>query len=113
MDKEIKERLISVAIVEDDAGLRESMRTMIERSSECWCAGVFADAESALLKLPELAPDVVLMDINLPGMSGVDCVERLAGQLMKTHILMVTVYKDTDSIFQALAASSLCAALSC
>jgi DNA-binding NarL/FixJ family response regulator len=97
---------ITVAIVEDDAPLRASLAGIIERASDCRCVGTFPDAEEALRGLPALSPRVVLMDINLPGMDGVQCVRRLAELLPQTQILMLTVHQDSDSIFDSLAAGA-------
>ncbi len=99
----IKNMPITVAIVEDDAPLRASMTGILERAAECRFLGAFACAEDALRDLPKLAPQVVLMDINLPGMDGVECVRQLADLLPETQILMLTVNEDTDTIFESLA----------
>ena len=97
---------ITIAIVEDDAPLRASMIGILERAAECRFVGGFANAEDALRDLPKLAPQVVLMDINLPGLDGVQCVRRLAELLPQTQILMLTVHEDTDTIFDSLAAGA-------
>ena len=97
---------ITVALVEDDAPLRASLSGILQRAPECRCVGAFANAEEALRAIPGLAPQVVLMDINLPGMDGVQCVRRLADLIPKAHILMLTVHEDTDSIFESLSAGA-------
>jgi DNA-binding NarL/FixJ family response regulator len=97
---------ISVAIVEDDAPLRASLSGILQRAPNCRCVGAFATAEDALQGVPSLAPQVVLMDINLPGMDGVECVRRLAGLMPRAYILMLTVHDDPDSIFESLAAGA-------
>lgn len=97
---------ITIAIVEDDAPLRASMTGILERAAECRFVGGFATAEDALRDLPKLAPQVVIMDINLPGMDGVQCVRRLAELLPKAQILMLTVHEDPDTIFESLAAGA-------
>jgi DNA-binding NarL/FixJ family response regulator len=103
----VDERMpITIAIVEDDAPLRSSIIGILERTAECRCVGGFASAEDALRELPKLAPQVVLMDINLPGMNGVQCVGRLAELLPQAQILMLTVHEDTDTIFDSLAAGA-------
>ena len=66
------------------------------------CAGTFPDAETALAGLPAITPDVVLMDIQLPQMSGVECVARLMPLLPSVKVVMLTAYDDSDHIFQAL-----------
>lgn len=97
---------ISIAIVEDDARLRETMVRMIERQKELQFVASFPDAESALKELPNLEPNVILMDINLPGMNGMECVRQLKPKMPKTQVLMLTVYEDTDSVFGALSAGA-------
>lgn len=98
--------MISVAIVEDNAGLRQSLALLLERSPGFGCAGVFADAEETLARLPKLGADVVLMDINLPGLSGIECTRRLRGLLPGTRVIIITVYRDNDNIFNALRAGA-------
>jgi DNA-binding NarL/FixJ family response regulator len=97
---------ISIAIVEDDRAVRASLQGMLQRVVDCRCIGDFASAEEALRKLPSLRPDVILMDINLPQMSGVECVRQLSQLLPATRILMLTVQEDPDSIFNSLAAGA-------
>jgi DNA-binding NarL/FixJ family response regulator len=97
---------ISVAIVEDDAPLRASLSGVLQRAAECRCVGAYANAEDALREIPALAPQVVLMDINLPGMDGVQCVRRLAEIIPRAQILMLTVHEDPDSIFESLSAGA-------
>jgi len=95
-----------VAIVEDDAPLRTSLTGILQRAPECRFVGAFASGEDAVREIPALSPQVVLMDINLPGMDGVQCVRRLAEHVPKTQILMLTVHQDTDSIFESLSAGA-------
>ncbi len=97
---------ITVAIVEDSLGLCHSFETMLQRSPDLQWVGSFADGEQALRDLPALCPRVVLMDINLPGIDGVQCVTHLAQTLPDTLLIMVTVYDDTDAIFNSLAAGA-------
>lgn len=97
---------ISVAIVEDDPGIRRGLAAILARAPGVRCVGQFASGEEALAGLPDLRPRVILMDINLPGMDGVECVSRLAGKLPQTHIVMLTVHEDTDAIFNSLAAGA-------
>ena len=98
--------IIRVAVVEDDARLRRVLCEVLSGASDCKCAGGFANGTSALAGLPQLRPDVVIMDINLPDFSGVDCVRQLAPRLPGTQIVMLTVYQDPDTIFRALAAGA-------
>ena len=97
---------ITIAIVEDDAGLRESLRNIVQRAPGCQCVAVYESAEEALQEIPELNPQVVLMDINLPGLDGVECVRRMAEFDSCPQIIMLTVHEDTDFIFESLAAGA-------
>jgi len=97
---------ISVAIVEDDVPAREILAGWIRNAEGFRCAGEFDDAETALAKLPHEKPSVVLFDINLPGMNGIECVRRLKPRLPDTQFLMVTVYEDANHIFNALSAGA-------
>ena len=94
---------ITVAIIEDDPSARKIFSSWIERAEGFRCVSQHSDAESALAALPDSKPDVVLTDINLPGLNGVECVQRLKPVLPKTQFVMLTVYEDADHIFQALA----------
>ena len=93
---------IRVALVEDNAKLRRQLESLIASAPGFGCAGTFPDAESALKGLPAIAPDVVLMDIQLPKMSGVECVARLKEVLPDAKVVILTAYDDSDHIFQAL-----------
>ena len=97
---------ITVSIVEDNEQLRGTLARVISRAEGFRCLSQYADAESALEGLPKDKPEVVLMDINLPGMNGVECVRRLKQVAAQTQVLMLTVYEDTDSIFNALTAGA-------
>ncbi len=97
---------IKVAIVEDDGEVRAGLQSILQRAPECRCVVTCGSAEEALERIPPLAPQVVLMDINLPGMNGVNCVRQLAREIPKIQIIMLTVYDDTDSIFNSLAAGA-------
>lgn len=107
MSKTPTAKKIGVAIVEDDAGLRRTLRKSLEDNEGMCCLGAVGSAEEAVEKLPALKPDVVLMDVNLPGASGVQCVECLAPLLPKTHFIMLTVFDDTEVVFQSLAAGAI------
>ena len=96
---------IKVAIVEDDEGIRASLVTLISRDADLRLAD-YEDAETALKEIPRRVPDVVLMDINLPGMNGVECVRQLKAALPKIQFLMLTVYEDSDSLFNSLKAGA-------
>jgi DNA-binding NarL/FixJ family response regulator len=97
---------ISISIVEDDAGLRESITQYVGASRGFQCVSQYASAEEALEHLAQDKPDVVLMDINLDGMSGIECARRLKAAAPDIQILMLTVFDDTDQIFNALAAGA-------
>ena len=97
---------IAVAIVEDDVPAREIIAGWIRNTDGFRCAGEFDDAETALAKLPNEKPSVVLFDINLPGMNGIECVRRLKPRLPDTQFVMVTVYEDVNHIFNALSAGA-------
>jgi DNA-binding NarL/FixJ family response regulator len=97
---------IKVAIVDDDEGIRTSLATLIRRSPNVKLAGDYANAETALKEIPRHPPDVVLMDINLPGMKGVECVQQLKAALPGVQFLMLTVYEDSDSLFNSLKAGA-------
>lgn len=98
--------MIRVAIVEDNRTVRESLETIVNLAPGCECVGAWGTAEEALRLLPGCAPQVVLMDIQLPNMSGVDCTAELRKVLPDTQILMLTVYEDPDRIFRALRAGA-------
>lgn len=97
---------ISVSIVEDDRRTRESLVTVLRCAAGVKVLGAHPSAETALVAVPQEQPEVVLMDINLPGMSGVECVRRLKPQLPDTQVIMLTVYQNTDHIFNALTAGA-------
>ncbi|MBI4324194.1 MAG: response regulator transcription factor [Chloroflexi bacterium] len=97
---------INVAIVEDDRELRESWTRVLNAHPRLRCVAACASADEALRQLPECCPDVVLMYINLPGMSGIRCAALLKQRLPRTQILMVTVYSNTHYIFEALKAGA-------
>jgi DNA-binding NarL/FixJ family response regulator len=97
---------ITVSIVEDNDKLRGTLARVLNRAEGFRCLSHYPNAEDALKALPQDRPDVVLMDINLPGMNGVECVRQLKQLVPETQIVMLTVYEDTDNIFNALAAGA-------
>lgn len=97
---------INVSIVEDSRGTRESLSELLKRSPGLRCVGAYPNGEAALREMPGQAPDVVLMDINLPGMSGIECVARLKEKAPKTQVLMLTTYEEGDLIFESLRAGA-------
>jgi DNA-binding NarL/FixJ family response regulator len=96
----------TISIVEDNDKLRGTLAKVLDRVEGFKCVSDYGSAEDALAGLPKVKPNVVLMDINLPGMNGVECVRKLKGLLPATQVMMLTVYEDTDNIFNALAAGA-------
>ncbi len=97
---------IKVSIVEDDVKVRGSLARMVDSAAGFVCVSQHPDAENALKEIPVSQPEVVLMDINLPGMNGVDCVRRLKEILPKIQVVMLTVYENTNIIFSALSSGA-------
>ena len=97
---------IRVAIVDDDDGIRAKLGRAVDRFGVCSCVGQFSSAEQAVAHLPAGAPEVVLMDINLPGMNGIECVRQIKPAHPEIEFVMLTVYEDTESVFNALAAGA-------
>lgn len=102
----MKETKIPIAVVEDNYTTRDALKTIIDLDPEFECVGTCATGEEALKLLPKVSPEIVLMDIQLPGMSGIDCVRRLREALPDVLIVMVTVYEDPVRIFSALRAGA-------
>ena len=96
----------TVVVVEDDAGLRDQLVQILESASDIQCLGAFASAEEALPQILAKNPDVVLMDIKLPHMSGIQCVAEIKKTAPNLQIIMVTVYEDSERIFRALKAGA-------
>src|ERR1041385_439355 len=90
------EGVIKVCIVEDDAWLRKDLALQLSQAAGFECLGSWGTAEKALEMIPKLKPDAVLMDINLPGMNGIECVRRLTAELPDLPVLMLTVYEEGD-----------------
>src|SRR5258708_1805643 len=96
----------SVIVVEDDKGLREQLVKILNSAPGIRCVGACTTGEEALRVVPVKKPDVVMMDIRLPGMSGIECVAELKQILPALQIIMLTVYEDSESIFRALKAGA-------
>jgi len=96
----------SVVVVEDDRQLREQLLELLGTAPDIQCVGAFASGEEALKEIPALKPSVVLMDIQLPRMSGIRCVAELKKIFPELRVIMVTVYEDSDRIFKALKAGA-------
>lgn len=99
-------KLITVSIVDDEADLREHIAGYLAAAGGVTCKSAYTSAEEALEHLPQDQPDVVLMDINLGGMDGIECVRRLKALMPGAQVLMLTVFEDTEKIFRALAAGA-------
>jgi len=98
--------MITVSLIDDDAGVRESIASYINAARDLRCISTFSSAQEALEKLPANKPDVLLMDINMPEMNGIECARKLSVAMPSINILMLTVFDDSDKIFQALAAGA-------
>ena len=99
-------KTIRVSIVDDEVDLRENIAGYVDAAKGFKCVSVHSNAKEALAHLPAEKPDVVLMDINLGGMSGIDCVRLLKPLIPETQVVMLTVFEDTEKIFSALAAGA-------
>ncbi len=97
---------IRVSIIEDDHNLREAIKERVDGDERFVVVSEHPSAEDAIKHLPAAKPDVVLSDINLPGESGIECVRKLKPEMPTTQFVMVTVYEDTERIFQALSAGA-------
>jgi len=97
---------ISIAIVEDLDEVREGLKNFISLNTEFFVVGAFKSGEEALSKLPELSPDIVIMDINLPGMNGIECIRQVKDQSPSTQFMMFTVYENDEKVFEALKAGA-------
>jgi len=97
---------ITVSIVEDDVKVRSSLARLIDTTEGFICVSQHPNAENALKEIPISLPEVVLMDINLPGMNGVECVKKLKESLPEVQVVMLTVYENTNIIFNALSSGA-------
>ncbi|HKQ38939.1 MAG TPA: response regulator transcription factor [Verrucomicrobiae bacterium] len=97
---------INVAVVEDDDDVRESLSKLIEGTEGFSCTGAYRSAEIAIKGILEAPPNVVVMDINLPRASGIECVQQLRTHCPNVNVLMLTIYDDGDNIFRALEAGA-------
>lgn len=98
--------MTKIAIVEDNRVIRESLMEFVQTDPECECVYLCATAEEALREIPKRQPDIVLMDIQLPDISGIECTAQLKQLMPSVQIIMVTVYEDTERIFKALRAGA-------
>jgi DNA-binding NarL/FixJ family response regulator len=97
---------ISLAIVEDLDEVRDGLHQFISLNNEFRVLNTYSSAEEALYDLPGLKPDIVIMDINLPGLNGIDCIRELKVKLPKTQFMMFTVYETDEKVFEALKAGA-------
>jgi DNA-binding NarL/FixJ family response regulator len=99
-------KMIAVSIVEDMKDIRESLQRMIGSAEGFLCLSTYRNAEDALKELPQINPDIVLMDINLPGMNGIECIKKVKAVCPKMQFMMFTIYEDSEQVFDALAAGA-------
>ena len=93
---------ITIALVEDDRETREGLLELLRGETRVRCVGVYPSGEAAVRGIPLMNPEVALVDINLPRMSGIECVSHLKRQLPKLQVLMLTKYEESDLIFNSL-----------
>ncbi len=98
--------IIHVAIVEDDHDMRMTLERLLSSTEGVVCIGAYESCENAFMAFPENLPDVVLMDINLPGMSGIEGVKKLSSNHPEVQVIMLTVYQDDDNIFRSICAGA-------
>src|ERR1700744_1037210 len=99
-------KVITVSIVDDEADLREHIAGYLAAAGNIRCLSAYPSAEEALQHLPHDKPDVILMDINLGEMDGIECVRRLSAVMPGMQVLMLTVFEDPDQIFRSLPAGA-------
>lgn len=97
---------IKVVIVEDDTEMREGLESIVHSHPALDCIATFSTGEEALKQIPVIIPDIVLMDIHLPGISGIDCVRQLKPHFSFTQFMMCTVYEDSENVFESLCAGA-------
>lgn len=102
----LDDEMIKVSIVEDDAKLRQTLMRYLSLQAGVSCASAHPTAEAALGEIPAVRPDVVLMDINLPGLNGIECVARLRQMMPTVKIIMLTVFEESEQVFRALSAGA-------
>jgi DNA-binding NarL/FixJ family response regulator len=97
---------IKIAIVDDDKTIREGLNMLLQGIPGFECIAVYSTGEDAVAGIPQLLPNVVLMDINLPGINGIECILTLKSMNLPLQFIMLTVFEDVDAIFQSLAAGA-------
>ena len=98
--------MIAVSIVEDMKDVRERIKRIIQQSEDFICLSAHSNAEDALKELPLLKPYIILMDINLPGMSGIECIKKIKASFPQMQFMMFTIYEDSEQVFDALSAGA-------
>ncbi|MFA4924894.1 MAG: response regulator transcription factor, partial [Ignavibacteriaceae bacterium] len=98
---------ITVAIVEDNLEISQSLELLLNSTEEYTCIGACPDSQTAINTLPGLSPNVILMDINLPDESGIECIKKLKPHLQHSQIVMLTMYDDSEKVFEALASGAI------
>ncbi|OQP57684.1 DNA-binding response regulator [Niastella vici] len=98
--------MIHIVIIEDIKEIREGLQMLIDSSDGFVCNKAFATAEEAIAEIPAICPDVVLMDIHLPGMNGIEAMKKLKPQCLRTQFIMSTIYEDDEKIFESLKAGA-------
>lgn len=98
--------IVTVAVIDDDEKFLELLTQWIDEAPGFACVGSYADAESAMSRLERVPPDVALVDINLPGLNGIECVSRLKERLPQTQFVMLSAYEDSEYVFDALASGA-------
>ena len=93
-------------MVEDDNTVREGLKMLLQGTQGFACVADYSNGEDALAGLPEIKPDVILMDINLPGINGIECIIKLKAMNLPMQFIMLTVFEDADAIFQSLSAGA-------
>jgi DNA-binding NarL/FixJ family response regulator len=102
----VAETTLTVSIVEDQRDTRESLVALVNGTDGLRCLSAYPTGEAALAGIPKEKPDIALLDINLPGMSGIECVAKLKAQMPGLHVLMLTTYEESDLIFNSLRAGA-------
>jgi DNA-binding NarL/FixJ family response regulator len=102
----LQQKPLRIAIVEDDKTVRDGLQMLLNGSPGFTCVAAYGNGEDAVSGLPDLNPDVVLMDINLPGMSGIECILALKEMDLSMQFIMLTVFENADTIFQSLSAGA-------
>jgi len=97
---------ISLSIVEDLDEVREGLKQFISLNPEFKVLDTFKTAEEAMYDIPRLQPDIVIMDINLPGMNGIECIREIKTKVPRTQFMMFTVYENDEKVFEALKAGA-------